>query len=107
MTFRENVGRLCDQLGIVNPIQEESLTIAKVVFTSSKGRLEVFATDMNRAGRLFLQSRANGITQLQLHYRRADAATFFTPEFWGDCSAEKRTLIFGLKTYDFAYLTYK
>lgn len=105
--YRDNVSRLCAQLNIPNPIREEDLTIAGMLFPTPELTHVVVPTDMNRAGRLFLQSRANGVTKLPLRTLKGDAATFFTPALWGDCFPEKRGLIWGIKTADYALITYK
>jgi hypothetical protein len=107
VAYRDNVQKLCDRLGLINPIHEEDLTIAKVTFVTSQTTYEVPGTHMNRAGRLFLQSHADGALGIQMRPLRAEAEQFFTPTLWDDCSPEHRGLIHGIKTSDLALLTYK
>lgn len=55
MTYRENVQAMCDKLGIANPIREEDLTVKAVSFLVYGDWVRIEGTDMNRAGRLFIQ----------------------------------------------------
>lgn len=110
MAYKDNVQSLCDRYGLVNPIREEDLTISRLTFCSSKDPSkthEVEATDMNRAGRLFVQFETDSPHTLSLESIRTKAAEFFTSELWDDCSLEKRALIFGIKMYDTVRITYK
>ncbi len=104
MTYRENVQTLCDGLGLANPLQESDLTIAKMIFSDYTDgpnygkKYEVLATDMNRAGRLFLQQKAGSATWIFLDsVLKVEAAEFFTSELWDDCSPQKRPLVYGIK----------
>lgn len=112
MGYRDNVEALCESGGFQNPIEESALTIQRIEFEGIEGVpfdvLRVEATDMNRAGRLYIQLLLQGNTQLTLvpaHRKRA--AEFFTPELWDDCEPGKRTLIYGLKTASMVRVFYK
>lgn len=107
MAYRDNVQDLCDRLKIKNPIEEQDLLILRVIFTISDRPHEVAATPMNRAGRLFLESRASGVTKLHLRHLRADAEKFFTSELWDTCTTTNRSLVFGIKMGDEAEIFYK
>ncbi|MDQ1299505.1 MAG: hypothetical protein QG636_173 [Patescibacteria group bacterium] len=55
--YTANVQRLADACGIVNPLREEDLLIAALVFKTLDGHeTHIMATDFNRAGRLFFES---------------------------------------------------
>ena len=113
MEYHKNVQALCDEHHVSNPIQEDILTIAKLTFKkwtvgdSSATLCEVEATDLNRAGRLFLQVNANGLSNVWLGRIRGKALKFFTMELWADCSLEKRTLVYGIRTAERVEITYK
>ena len=105
MAYRDNVQTLCDKLGLPNPICEEDLEISMLTFRDNRegpGRLKFYdveANDMNRAGRLFLQSSPAFTSEnFYLGAMRREAAEFFTPALWDDCSSEKRPLVWGIKT---------
>lgn len=103
MAYKANVQALCDQLGIKNPIVEDDLTHAYFIFHTAGIEFRVDATDMNRAGRLFLQN------QLAMRHKKQvlilnpivkeEALAFFTDELWEDCGPDKRTLVHGIKTF--------
>jgi hypothetical protein len=107
--YRQNVQRLCEKLGVPNPIPEEVLTIEALIFGDVPGFDGVFrveATDMNRAGRLFYQHilAGNGATTTRPivwftlnPIILQQAQNFFTSELWDDCGPDKRTLVFGTK----------
>lgn len=56
MGYRSNVQALCESRHISNPIEEKDIKIKSLHFQGKNG-LDVLieATDMNRAGRLFIQ----------------------------------------------------
>lgn len=113
MAYRANIEELCTFLGFTNPIREEDITIAKLIFYDSMNDgskvnvHEVLASDMNRGGRLFIQSCApDGQKNVDLILRRGAAERFFA-ELWDDCTIEKRTLIFGIKHREAVEIVYK
>ena len=55
--YRANVQRLADACGIQNPLREEDLLIAALVFKTLDGHeTHIIGTDLNRGGRLFFES---------------------------------------------------
>ena len=119
MAYRDNVQALCNALRIGNPIAEENLNIASLRFISNcdNGPLNkvLMATDMNRGGRLFLESfvhicRGLFLTerpdQLDLSIVKLLAPNFFA-ELWDDVGTGKRELIDAIQAYHFAEITWK
>lgn len=117
MAYKDNVSVLCMELGITNPIQEEDLHISFVTF--HEGHLSVSprveATDMNRAGRLFVEwlvihnNISVGMRRDQLYfgnYERTIAQLYFG-DLWLDTSETHRTLIHGLKTANMVRIGWK
>lgn len=113
--YKEHVQSLCDGLRVPNPIEEKDLKVADVLFHSDGSELQVEGTDMNRAGRLFLWHLAQehpdyievseGKIRLLLTSEiKRQAEEFFTDEMWNDCGSERRTLVFGVKTFGEAVL---
>lgn len=102
MAYRDNVNALCHRLSVSNPIEENILKFSLFVFDIDGKSFQVEATEMNRAGRLYLQDRlAERNKERILILDKAEkwmAQIFFTSEMWGDCSPERRTLIYGIKT---------
>lgn len=105
MAYRDNVDELCAKLGIHNPINERDVEVEEVLFFfDGPPALSVPRTDMNKAGRLFMQCESEGhlfanrakIVPLT-EVLKARAAEFFTPELWDDCTREKRTLVYGIR----------
>jgi hypothetical protein len=113
MTIKDNVAALCRSRGLQNPVQEDCLKIARLIFKWRAGdgsitTLEVEGTDMNRAGRLYVEEQASGLSGVVISALiRARAAEFFTPELWDDCSSERRTLVYGMKTASMVEIIYK
>ncbi len=107
MSQRENVQKICDMLNLQNPIREEDLRIAALVFHTETQETVVEATDMNRAGRLFVQYLAEGRTRLPLEPFRNKAKEFFTAQLWDDCSSTNRSLVYGFKTADIVEIHHK
>lgn len=90
MGYRENVQALCDELGILNPIEERDLKIRYLRFTNPDGLDKTIeATDMNRAGRLFFQkvagSRASSMT---CDDELRERGRVFFSERWGNLHSE-------------------
>jgi hypothetical protein len=109
-----NIAALCENMGVRNPIREDEVKVKVVVFyfygnkPSNSKVLRVRGTDMNLAGRLFLQSKAlGGTTIIQLKLIRPEAAEHFTSVLWDDCSPEKRTIVFGCKEADVAQIIFE
>ncbi|HVM58753.1 MAG TPA: hypothetical protein VMT80_00235 [Candidatus Paceibacterota bacterium] len=109
--YKTNVQALCAKRGIGNPIQEHDLQIAAVGFRDNMaGTVWVHQTEMNRAGRLFVeellaerrkqQQSLQNILPVALEPLRAKIRDFFTDELWNDSGPDKRTLVFHLKTAD-------
>jgi hypothetical protein len=117
MAYRDNVQALCDTLGIPNPVREEDLSIQSVLFHGVMGfpnGFRVDATEMNRAGRLYLEQMMRG--HAPNHLPRLNHSTlvwkeryaeFFTLNLWNDCGPERRTLVYGMKLCRYATVTYK
>jgi hypothetical protein len=104
MTYRHNVQRLCDRLGIDNPIQEKDVKVVSLSFLINGEWHLIPDTDMNRAGRLFFQDWfwakfASGII-LEHHYvddlLESTAKTHFK-DLWDDAEEKGRALISALK----------
>ena len=91
MAYRDNVSALAAKLGIPNDpgLREEDMEIAALSFYEwgDDALLEIQATDMNRAGRLFFQAFARHSksghrrTILRLSDMRAQAEEYFA-ERW-------------------------
>lgn len=85
MTYRDNVSNIAKMLGINNNpgLREEDIKIAELLFKNESGStVSVVATEMNRAGRLYFQARANGKDEIVVDSDlRRDAAEFFA-ELW-------------------------
>ena len=101
MSYRDNVEALCKHMGVTNPVEEGVLTFTRLLFFIDGNEFEVRATDMNRAGRLYLQYRLydmkkNRILTLDTAEKWM-AREFFTPELWDDSSQERRQLIYGIR----------
>lgn len=115
MAYRDHVHALCSQRKIPNPIQEENLRIAALLFYDEGNgfMFAVAATEMNRAGRLFVEQALcprksiSSVVVSSLNRIRADAERFFTPELWEDCGPDKRQLVYGLKTAATVKIIYK
>ena len=101
MSYRDKVTALCAQLGINNPVEEGVLRFKRLVFIVDGKEFEVLATDMNRAGRLYLQHRLDAVGKNRILIldtaEKWLAREFFTAELWDDSSRERRQLIFGTK----------
>lgn len=54
--YKANVQRLADACGIENPLREQDLLIAALLFRTLDGReTQILGTDLNRAGRLYFE----------------------------------------------------
>lgn len=111
--YKANVQAFCDELDVRNPIQEDVLAIQAAVFFGIPGYPRGFtveATDMNRAGRLYLEQQLLDegqrlpVTSLTEKGRYAE---FFTSELWDACNAERSTLVFGMKHCTYVVPQYK
>lgn len=112
MAYRDNVTTLCEIMGIKNPIQEDSVRVAKVYFFNRSGSLleTIEATDMNRAGRLFMEFLSKKQSGGWQYVKEWNASTFevtalikllgqlYFAELWDDCWEGKRKLIAAFRT---------
>lgn len=112
--YKDNLKELRDRLRIPDPIQEEHIRVRRIVFTYDSPKegepteLVVGATDTNREECLFIEDLAFFAERLVLDQDvRRKAVKFFTLELWGDCSLDKRPLIYGLKTANTMAITYR
>jgi hypothetical protein len=105
MPYRDNVAALTQRLRVPNPIPEEVLDIGRILFWDSSGNAtEIRPTDMNRAGRLFLQHLARDMCQLfyppsfDWSAECSERAADFFDENWGDAEAKGRRMLMAMKT---------
>ena len=103
MSYLENVQNLCNELGIANPIEEESLQVASVRFEISGQWEEIPGTEMNRAGRLFFQTffpRSDLVNPKDTHRNTSIVkymAAIFFAEKWQDAETAGRPMLTALK----------
>lgn len=114
--YRNRVQVMCDTLGIPNPIQEDDLTVSGLAFFPPGGDewIDVYGTDMNRAGRLFFQMHVdrNGrephttlggeeVEELKTlgekHFR----------DMWHDAEEKDRQMLTNFKTADLIEIHWK
>ncbi|MCA9368123.1 hypothetical protein KC887_07775 [Candidatus Kaiserbacteria bacterium] len=107
MGYRENVQSLCNEEGIENPIREEDLWVVRVDFYRQGEVTRIFATDMNRAGRLFFQSlvvrrafcATSRVTEHELRRLKFGGEKFFA-ENWQDAEEVGRAMLIAFKAAD-------
>jgi hypothetical protein len=106
---------------IKNPIQEESVRVAKVYFFNQAWSLleTIEATDMNREERLFIEFLSKKQGGGWQYVDGLDASTFkvtdlikllgqlYFAELWDDCGDEKRKLIAAFRTCTRIGIVYK
>ena len=116
MAYSDRVSVLCEELGIENPIREEDLDIASLTFQDGHLQtiLTVESTDMNRAGRLFLEWQARHDERLLMKRNRLffaphlkSIAQLYFGELWQDTSEMHRTLIHGIKVANCVWIKWK
>lgn len=105
MTHEANVTTLCAKLGITNDptIREEDLLVAGVSFRIHGEWVYIAGTPLNRASRLFFQSRARrrpGFTELKIS--RGSVFYIETAEFfvgrWDDAIMHPRPLLLAFQS---------
>ncbi len=94
---------MCDRLGLSNPIREEDIHIARIVFMAPYGKTTIiYGTDMNRAGRLFFQEKFSGpdfrVNSVDISAEFREKAREHFAELWDDAEEAGRTLIVAFKT---------
>lgn len=103
MSYRDNVQKLCDELNIANPIQEEDVRV-KAVELWDGSKWQMFgATDMNRAGRLFFQffetfGRVQPGGVFLIDQKFIMLASLFFAENWDDAEKIGRPMLLALKS---------
>ena len=109
--YRSNVQALCDKLKLPNPVREEDIRIESVKFFNhlqiGPKTISVQGSEMNRAGRLFIQTVITGDRGFIDQNLQVRAQRFFTPELWDDCGPEKRPLVFGFKISNWIEIFFK
>lgn len=100
MGYRDNVAAMAARRGLENPLQEKDIRIKRLVFfdvVMSHDDIVIEATDMNRAGRLFLEDAFSGTgfraTSVELDAEFSDRAKAHFAELWDDIGTGKRPLL--------------
>jgi len=117
MTYRENVSRLAEELGVSNDpgLREEDLKIAKLrFFNKGEDGVVIEGTSMNRGGRLFLQAAAT-ITSDRIPCAqipcgeplRTRAAEYFAELWEKEPEPGRRPLLDAIRKYNFIEIFYK
>jgi hypothetical protein len=108
MAYQDNVSALCAEFDISNPIQEDDIKISALKFGGGHFQnnfLHVEGTQMNRAGRMFIQWLAYhnslvGVNKNRLYlsqYMQTVAQFFFGDMWLEETSQSHRPLIHGVK----------
>lgn len=105
MTHEENVNALCAKLGISNDpvIREEDLIVAGVSFRINGEWTYIAGSALNRASRLFFQSRGvrrPGFTELKIWHGSVfyiETAEFFVGR-WDDAIMHPRPLLLAFQS---------
>lgn len=112
--YRKNVQAMCDRLGVSNNprIDEDDVAIDRMIFYCGNTAVyTIHGTDMNRAGRLFLQEKFSGtgyrVHQVMLSEKFADHAAIHFAELWLDAEEKGRALILAIKNSHRIILNWK
>ena len=102
MGYREKVQAMCERLGITNPIQEEDLEISAIAFKVQGNIVQISATEMNRAGRLFFQFLLGGINKWpgreeEIKPHMLSAGREYFAENWDDAEEKARPMLIAFK----------
>lgn len=100
MGYRDNVAAMAARLGLENPLREEDIRIKRLTFFDvipSGDDIVIDATDMNRAGRLFIQDACSGggirATTVEFSDEFVERAKAHFAELWDDVGTGKRPLL--------------
>lgn len=116
MSYSNNVSELAEAYGLCNPLLEESLGIKSVTFTGWGDSVIIPATDMNRAGRFFIEHLYTGMrvdNRMPGHHLyiwdasdKAKAQKFFD-ENWLDAEEKGRKMLMAMKVSKYVKIEWK
>lgn len=110
--YRKNVQAMCDRLGLPNPIREEDVALDRMIFyTGNTAVYTIHGTEMNRAGRMFLQEKFSGegyrSGNVFLSEKFSEVAAIHFAELWLDAEEVGRSLVLAIKKSHMIHLNWK
>lgn len=110
--YHNNVAALAKRMHAPNPVKEDDVEIASLIFFKGRRQIPILGTSRNTAGRLFFEEHCtlkdgDRIVNFNITDEFLLIARRHFAELWDDAEIQGRSLIMALKQADRVVVTWK